>query len=99
MFRVVVLLKGEPPPLTSVFRSLFVPDCPGFSYICVPINSYQLCCSQEKHPNSIMLPSPCFTVEVLCSVLVFHQSCRSLQLLQLYQDFLAASLINAFLSV
>ena len=65
VLRVVVLLEGQPSPLSEVLSSLeqvFINDL-YFSPFIFPSNLTSLPVpAAEKHPHSMMLPPPLFTV-------------------------------------
>ncbi|MEQ2300588.1 hypothetical protein AMECASPLE_027259 [Ameca splendens] len=75
MFRVVVLLEGEPMPQSKVFCSLtgfqqvFFPYSSSFflsTQTCFPVHAVQ------KHHQSIIVPAPCVTMIVGSVIFVPH---------------------------
>ena len=87
MLRLIVLLEGEPPPqsLQNRFSSKIVlylaPSIFPSTQTSFPVPA------EEKHPHSMMLPPPCFTVGMVCSgwCAVFSATCSILHLGQKLQ--------------
>ncbi len=66
VLRVIVLLEGKPSAQSEVLSTLekvFVQDIPVLGRIHLPsIATSRPVPAAEKHPHSMMLPPPCFTV-------------------------------------
>jgi hypothetical protein len=65
---VIVLLEGEPSPKSEVLRALeqvFIKDLSVLApFIFATILTHLSVPAAEKHPHSIMLLPPCFTVRM-----------------------------------
>ena len=70
VFKIVVLLEGEPSPLSVVLSALgqvFIKD---LSVLCIfPSILTSLPSAAEKHPHSMMLPQPCFNIGMVPGIL------------------------------
>ena len=72
VIRGVVLLKGEPSPQSEVLSNMevFIKDLSTLCSILLPSILMSLPVpAAEKHPHSMMLPSPCFTVGMVSGFL------------------------------
>jgi hypothetical protein len=70
--RVIVLLEGEPSPQSEALSGLeqvFIKDLHLSSFIFPSILTSLPVPATEKYPHSMMLPPPCFTVEMVSGFL------------------------------
>ena len=65
VLRVIVLLEGEPSAQSEVLSTMervSVQDIPVLGRIHLSLATSRPVPAAEKHPHSMMLPPPCFTV-------------------------------------